>query len=642
MVKRFLLKHRTIIILLFLALLLRFPWLYSAIEQDEGQFGYITWRWMSGDGLYTDLIDNKPPLLYTIYYAPIFFFGNSIIPVRVLNNLLFLVSVIFFFELTKNWFTRKIAFFSTLFYTIFMNIPPFEGYLAMSESLLMPFLILSVYCFEKYISTRKEHLIFASSFFASLSLLIKQQAVFIFFLLIGGLFIYEEKNKIRKIIFVIFVPLVIIILVMHLLESRLFLDLLQLTWIELTQSPMGFASGYMPFEYNFRILLAGSGLFLFSAVGLIKILRSVKKEREYFLVLWLSLASLFTLIPPAYGHYYLFLIPPGAIFAGIGVVYSIKAQQNKRLFILLIIILLLVTELVVLNNLPNSNLGIKWLEHRSSSLESYNQQIRFAEFIKNSTNSTDEIFISGWEPTVYWLSERLPFGGVRASYHPKLNSLAGLKNQGNLTLVIFFDDSENVTKHYDFLSDETIIYGVKVYNKKVYYDPCYLNIVRQNRDKNICEFVSAPLKPWCFAYASLNVYNCYNITNPVIMDECFTTIALEKKDGNICNLVRNADFLNYCESRLKEGFNYTACINSFSLAEGKKWAEYTCRIYYARFVDDIHQCDYIKNSDKSSLCKERVTSNQVYCENILDIDTYAYCMADATLDANYCMDSKKG
>lgn len=105
-IKEFIKKNKVLILLIILALLLRFPWLYTTMEKDEGIFGYSAWRLLSGDG-YAKIRDDKPPLLYMLYAIPIYFFGNSIIPVRIFNNVLFVTSVIFFFQLTRHFFPKK-------------------------------------------------------------------------------------------------------------------------------------------------------------------------------------------------------------------------------------------------------------------------------------------------------------------------------------------------------------------------------------------------------------------------------------------------------------------------------------------------------------------------------------------------------
>lgn len=645
MIKKKFLKHKAIIFLLVLALLLRFPWLYTTIEKDEGQFGYVAWRWMSGDSLYTELTDNKPPLLYILYSIPILLFGNGIIPIRILNNLLFLVSIIFFFKFIKNFFSKKIAIFSILFYIVFMNIPVFEGYLAMSESLLTPFLIMSVYFFERYISTKRIYFIFISSIFALISLLIKQQAIFIFLLLISGLFIYKERNKIKKTFFIILIP-TIAILSIFFLDNQLFPNLFRRTWAELTLSSMGFASGYEHYGYNLLIIIEGSVLFLFFIIGLIKMFRSKRKERDYFLISWLFLASLFALVPPAYGHYYIFLIPPLAIFAGIGIIYSINTSQNKKLFALLTTALLLFTGALVIGHFPDSSLDTKYLRYGWSSLENYDQQIELAKFIKDTTKPTDEIFIFEWEPVIYWLSERLPPKSMGFSYSPRLAEWSYLRDilrkQKNLTKVIFLYEYEGIEEYFDFLSNKKIVYGVTVYEKNTNIDYCYLNLAYKTQDKSICGFISTSfLKQYCSALLSLDFYSCYNITRSTIRDRCLASIALEKKDNNICNRIKNKDFFDFCNSRLKGDLDYTSCVNSLGLEYGEKGAEYMCRRDYAISINgDIRQCDYIKDFDASFLCKERVTSDKTYCENISDKWIYASCMADATLDIDYCRNDK--
>jgi len=631
-------EYKLILILLLLALLLRLPWLYTTIEKDEGQFGYTSWRWLSGEELYTDLKDNKPPLLYAIYALPISLFGNSIIPVRIMNNLLFLISLIFFFKLAKNIFSKKTAFFSTLFYTVFMNIPVFEGYLAMSESLLMPFFIISLFFFEKYTSTRKTYFLFISSIFASISMFIKQQAIFLFFLLIGGLFVYKEKDKIKKTVLIILVPLALVLFLL-LYNKPMILGLLQRTWTELTDSPLGFSSGYQHFSYNFFILMEGSFLLLFSIIGLLKMFQTEMREKNYFLISWLFISAIFTLIPPAYGHYYIFLIPPLSIFAGLGLTYSIRSNQNKKLFILTSGILLVITSFLVINHYPNSTIDYNHFRWGWSNFESYDQQIGLAEYIKSSTPPEESVLLVGWEPAIYWLSERTsPYKSldISQSVIDTINLEQLIKNK-NLTRVLFINKNEGHGWQSDFLSNKNIVQKVEVYEITLYQDYCHIYALHKQIDKRACDIVSAPvLKQTCLAIVGKDFSECDKISHYFFKNQCLILSVLKSKDSNSCQMISDTRALNFCRSVLNGTFDYESCVGFFKLHQSEKKSSYICGRQYAIFMNEVELCDMIGSVDETLLCKGVITSDKSYCENITNKVLYAGCMAAATSSTDYC------
>lgn len=459
-------KYKIVLLLLLLALLLRLPWLYTIVHKDEGQIGYVAWRWMSGEHLYSELNDNKPPLLYVIYSIPILFFGNSIIPIRIWSNIFFLISIIFFFKLMEHAFSKKTASLSTLFYTVFMSIPAFEGYFALSEIFLTPFLMISIYSIVRYVSIKKTYLILVSSTCATISALIKHQSVFIFFVLISAFFLYKEKNKTKKIMFFILTPLAVLVFMCLFYNTSLYY-FLRITWLTFFKSPFGLAAGYRYYPYNLTILAEGSILFLFSMMGLLRFIKSKKEKKTYFFLSWLFFAALFALIPPAYGRYYLFLIPPLAVFAGIGLNYSIDNYFNKKIFIALVAVLSLITGTLVANHFPDSNLNMGHFQYKYSGLESYDQQKRIAEYVKTTTKPADEIFVLDWEPVIYWMSERTPPKDLGFSQNPAWMDPSrlrwALEKQKNLKLVIFTRDLSFLEDYFYFLTNKKVIHGVIVY-----------------------------------------------------------------------------------------------------------------------------------------------------------------------------------
>lgn len=638
MIKSFFLKHRVIIFFLIFALLIRLPWLYTTVHKDEGQIGYVAWRWLSGENLYTELNDNKPPLLYMIYSIPILLFGNTIIPIRILSNILFLVSIVFFFKLVENTVSKKIALLSTSFYTVFMSIPVFEGYFALSEIFLTPFLIASVYSLEKYFFIKKPYLLFIASILASISVLIKHQAIFIFLFIASTLLIYEKKNKLRKIVSVILIP-VVVLLFLFMFYRENFLSFLNINWLTF-KSPIGFASGYKHYSFNLTIFLEGSLLFLFSITGLIKAFKSENKKTNLFF-LWLVPALLFTLAPPAYGRYYLFLIPPLAVFSGVGFDHLVKNYKNKKVLLLLAVILFIITCILVIKQFPNSNMDTNHFKYRWAILDSYDQQKELAEYVKRTTDPTDEIFVFGWEPSVYWMSERTPPKSLGFSYRSTMSNWTYLEpvltGKKYLRLVIFLHDYTFLTGSNDFFSNEKKIYGATIYELKTKTDYCYFILACKDRDKSLCKLILTPVyNHMCSAILNTKEDSCYKIKTPPARDECLFLVAVEKQDLNICNMIKNKDLFTFCTSRLRKEFDYAACISLFSSQYNEEYAVSRCTRDYARYKNDTQECNRITSLDEALFCKTVTSQDKTYCENISNDLLRAYCMAYSTSDERYC------
>ncbi|MCG2718500.1 MAG: glycosyltransferase family 39 protein [Nanoarchaeota archaeon] len=437
------------------------PWLHTTIHKDEGHFGLLSWQFLEGEGLYIpSLDDNKPIGLYIIYSIPIAIFGNSIIAVRMLNNLLFFISIIFFFKIVEMIFSKKEAFYATLFYIFFMNIPVFEGYFALSEPLLVPFMIASIYFFQKFISTKKGYMFFISSILATFSVFIKHQSLFIFLILLGGLFIYNQKNKIRKSAIILGLPTLFFLFflfkynyyTMRFITSNFFI---------LHNKLVGFASGYRPYAYNLPLLIEGSVLLLFAIIGFVIIFKTKRTKHHNFLVLWVLSAAVFSFIPPAYGHYFCMLIPPLCVLAGIALFDTINNYKKRILLIILAALLLIITLTSVSQHYPNTNLHMNHLKERWSSFNSYDSQIKLINFIKSKTDPGEKIVIIEWEPSIYWLSERMPPKNVgiairrpeRFNYYLRTIN----KSQDEIELLVTIMPMEGLENGFPFLTNKTIV-----------------------------------------------------------------------------------------------------------------------------------------------------------------------------------------
>lgn len=624
-------KYKLVIMLLVLALLLRLPWLYTTIERDEGSFGYTAWRMLSGDSIYLSAGDNKPPFLYTLYALPISIFGNTIIPVRMFNDLLFFISVIFFFLLVKNEYSKKIAIPSSVFYIFLMNIPAAEGPLAVSESFTVSFFVMSIYFFSLFLKKESHFHLGIAIILMSFASLIRHNAL-------GGLFLlyfllFKKKKLGCKEIILGAVPFVF------------FLFLIIYFWYTgMIPAILKTISGIhteIPFSYSLLAILESSFILLFTFIGIVITLKRKEIKKYLLTILWFLVLIPFLCFPVSF-HNLLTLAPPAAIFAGICFNTLLKKRWKKENFFIIITILLISLSLfLIVKQYPNYHFRLGQIQIMYDGFESYDQQVELASFIKNTTHPEDNVLVVGWEPGIYWLSERYPAYNFLA-YFPldslNLSSLERIIKEKKPDMILFLKEHKALAKHFDFISNEKTVYGVSIYemvNKD--RDSCYLALIGKKKNKGICELISSPfVKPYCLALLNLNSHDCYNVIKPTIMNECLSDVALAKKDSHICDMINNDDFFNFCISRLKGKFNQTACINSLNSVYGNEVVEYKCRINHAQLMNDTSQCDYIRNSDFNLICKGMITSDKTYCENIKNKNLYAYCMAQTTLNLDYC------
>src|SRR3989475_6084582 len=104
--------------------------------------------------------------------------GNTILGIRILNDILFLLSIFVVYRLGSRWWGRSAGVAAGFFYVFFMCLPALEGPLAMSESLLTPFLVFSLWAFQRFVDSRRDLWLAISVLAASLATLTKLSAGF--------------------------------------------------------------------------------------------------------------------------------------------------------------------------------------------------------------------------------------------------------------------------------------------------------------------------------------------------------------------------------------------------------------------------------------------------------------------------------
>ena len=401
-------KNKQILLLMLLVILgglIRFLWLETTVERDEGIFGYIGWRMNHGEKLYFDLKENKPPLVFYSYAFIISLFGNSILPVRILNNVLFLISVFILYKaLVIRW--KKSALFGIFVYIIFMNLPVFEGPLAMSESLANFFMVCSYFLFERFIEKDKAILLIGSFFFSLIASLYAVYSIFLAFYFFYFLYVNKRKeiyalvnHNRRKTVAAVILFAVPAVLLMK--------DIMNIAIVLAPTFNFYFYSRlkeYIPASYWELILFEGAFIWYTLIYGAYSLIKSRKQGyKSDFILLGLLLASV--LVPPSFGHYWLRLSLAASLFSGYGL-YMLTKNKNVLLSSLLIISLL-VTLFFASLHYPDFNIKFKGLEwNYGGEYSSREMQLEISGYLENVTGPEDKVGIWGWDGTAHFLSKR--------------------------------------------------------------------------------------------------------------------------------------------------------------------------------------------------------------------------------------------
>mgnify|MGYP001058419331 CR=1 FL=1 len=433
-------EHSILITIIFFSLILRMLWIKIPIHGDEGEAGYNAMMWARGLTPYIFRIMDKPPLMYLLYLIPIRLFGNNIIPIRILNNTLFLFSIIPLYLIAADWSGKRVGLFSALFYGIFMSVPAIEGPYALASSLSIPFLIFSVYFANKYSKFKEWWLLLISGLFASMVSLIYQQWAAIFILLVIIVLtsspIFRKQNYGNKrFLFRNSVTSLSILIVGIIIPISLFAvyfwvhgalyDLIYNTIIKFLGYNLEFAKAqFVPFDCTFLTLVEGLPLWLLFMYGILICIR--RRNKTYLYLLGWSFISLALLLvePRHFGHYILFVVPPASILSGIALsslitdIHSTSLRQRSRkaatILVIFIVLLSFVPSIFFqAKQFPNFSIDWKYSLGNTISVRicwraemegNYDVQMSIANYLRSLKLNDGEVLLHGWFPHLYWLS----------------------------------------------------------------------------------------------------------------------------------------------------------------------------------------------------------------------------------------------
>lgn len=381
---------------------LRLPSLFEPYWYgDEGIYLTLGNAIRHGVTLYSQIHDNKPPILY--YLAAL---GNTVFGFRLLLLLAMIPTVFYFYKLANKFANIKVSKILTFIFMIITSIPLVEGTIANAEIFMLLPTILAIY----HLLNKKY---FLSGLMFGIAFTIKAP-VFIeaIFGLLYFIFITKEKLKIKKsFVFLTGCGLPIFIFGIYFFFKNTFKQFL----ISSILMNFGYLSSWQTGTMN-KSPLSGAlpkrGLVLFLAWIIIYTLfkKKIINSKICFLLAWFS-ATIFGSLLSArpYPHYLIQSLPPLILLIGFLPFFFIALA-----FFLFIInqykfhfyqVIPYYKNFYINQNDPhyfNKNIDITY---------------KISEYIKNNSLENDKIFIWGDEPYVYALSSRLPVGRYTVAYH---------------------------------------------------------------------------------------------------------------------------------------------------------------------------------------------------------------------------------
>ena len=435
-------------ILLFI--LLRLPTLFEPFGRDQGIFATIASGLLDGKIPYLDLWDHKPPGIYFLYAAAFKLMGKNARSISIFDGIWTIVTLVLLFRVARVFFEQRSARLAVFLFAILSSGIFFLGWWGRGQPevfMLLP-LLLMIYCLRQ--SGLKENSV-SSLLFAGISAGIAFSFKYSIFLLLFLISLYVllrsgigrreiEKGILRILPFFLAIIITILpFLIFFSVNNALgeFFDAtvtfnltthinhpLDIGFLKRTASSLAFVGVAVP--------LLWSTMLVFALYG---IARLTRENNRTLLMTWgagilLSILLGWWLFP----YHFMLLIPPLSLLASYGFYQlidylshkenTVRQMAKKFLLYLLVPFLLLEFLLAYSRYYVATDIIPALLEHTVTHTEeitprfrvlewiitdfSYSEDLHLSLYLKNNTQLEEKIFIWGWEPLVYFLSDRKP------------------------------------------------------------------------------------------------------------------------------------------------------------------------------------------------------------------------------------------
>jgi hypothetical protein len=467
--------------------LLRIP---SVIEPywygDEGIYEVIGRALRSGRVLYSEIWDNKPPVLYLIYA----FFNGEQYYVRLASLIVGILTVIAFFAVATKIFRNQIAvFLSTAFFAVIFGSPLIEGNIANAENFILFPVLVSFYLLFVFSGKNKYINAAVAGLFVSIAFLTKIVAFFDFAAFLIIMFVIKNfdgfpsfkkisktgvfKNFGQELVYAAVFLVPIFLTFFYFASKNALPDFMRATMFQNV--------GYVGWK-NYFLLPMG---FLYIKVALLALATIiVVKYREKLgkvgvaIFIWLFFAlfsALFSSRP--YTHYLLVLLPGFCLFLG----YMLDNVRNLKLNLIIFAAVILIinqnfktyTKIVpyYLNYLSFVT-GFKSLPDYQNFFDGRtSKDYEIASFIKYKTEPEEGIFLWGDNAQIYVLSGKLPPGRYAVSYHITFydNAISETKEALEKNYPRFIIQTKDTPEISNFLRGYTLRYkmeGATIYERQ--------------------------------------------------------------------------------------------------------------------------------------------------------------------------------
>ena len=396
------------ILLFVFTILFRINFINLPYERDEGEYAYTAYFTRQGVVPYRDIFDQKPPLIFLIFYfSEILNPGGTWGP-RVLSLISAYAVAVLLFLTGKELFDTRTGLVSMWLFIAMLTIPEMTPFAANTEIFMLPFVMGCFFIFVCYKNSNKKLPWYLFGAFSSIAVMFKPICIpLLLYIFITWIYNYATNNHNFKSLLInilltafgivtVISPIFLYLVKNNALKS--FFDTVIIYNLSYFQEFHN--NGLKRFVYIIPIIIATFPLIFLSTFILI-----LSKRHNS----WYFAGILFFLFLPIYNspslHYYLIIIPFIALFASAGfnyllIRYTINHNATRAYLTFLFILSAI---LMNLNSIFSSNEEL--LQQTYHNNQFFNS-VLFAKMLTKFTKTEDEILMLGNEPQVLYYSKR--------------------------------------------------------------------------------------------------------------------------------------------------------------------------------------------------------------------------------------------
>jgi hypothetical protein len=415
-------------LLIFLsALILGAPSLIYPFGRDQGQYAWIATSTLNGNLSYSDIFEVKPPSTHLVHQAALLFFGYNMASIRILDLLWQCATAILIYKIAiKIEQPRIMGIVAAVLYLLFYYHMDFWNSAQTDGFLSLP-ITAGVLFFLQAQQKNLPWFYVASGAAISLGILFKYPiGILIVFLSLLAL-IGHKKNGLFPVLWMgvgFATPLVAGTLVMFLrgnLADFLWIQSIYIpSYSTISHRDLSYASGIM-LGFLWVLIVPFPGLVsLFGIYGLVSRLNRSRWMHMAVLAAWWTSAVIHFIIQNKfYGYHLLPIYAPLALMTS-NLFVDVRKTPGVIRFALGVIGIYLAIHLYFSNDFPQKYVRLYEVASNNIALQtaygnelfndgkdfSSRADMQVAEYLSANTNQTQRVFIWGFEPGIYFLSQR--------------------------------------------------------------------------------------------------------------------------------------------------------------------------------------------------------------------------------------------